>query len=237
MAKVKYSFTIELRDLGSRGFLLPESEIPDTALEATNGITKMSLDVLKELKRFGNKYSVVFKEDNFQDIFRKPEEKSGVDEELQSQRDRKVLENSLGADYGKHPKNKELARDDVEDQYKDDLRYDDTNDDEEEMKAAEEPMEKQEDLLKTRAYDDEKLKKSLEETMNLQKLRLRQIMKSFEDEIHKQNIWYKRKPKENSKDGKVKLKSRLQYLKKLVFWFLFSWFKDKGCKTFNYAKF
>lgn len=217
MAKVKYSFTIELRDLGTRGFLLPENEIPDTALEATNGITKMSLDVLKELKRFGNKYSVVFQEDNFQDIFRKPEEKSESDQEQQSQRNRKVLENALADDYGKNPKNEELARDDVEDQYKDDLRYEDIKEEmEEEEKGAEAPTERQ-DLFETRSYDDKELKKSLEETMNLQKLRLRQIMKSFEDEIQRQNIWYKRKPNEDSKDVKVKLKSKLQYLKKFLY--------------------
>lgn len=217
MAKVKYSFTIELRDLGTRGFLLPENEIPDTALEATNGITKMSLDVLKELKRFGNKYSVVFQEDNFQDIFSKPEEKSESNQEQQSQRNRKVLENALADDYGKNPKNEELARDDVEDQYKDDLRYEDIKEEmEEEEKGAEAPTERQ-DLFETRSYDDKELKKSLEETMNLQKLRLRQIMKSFEDEIQRQNIWYKRKPNEDSKDNKVKLKSKLQYLKKFLY--------------------
>jgi len=45
VAGVKYSFTIELRDLGSYGFLLPRSQIIPTGQETWAGVQKMALEV------------------------------------------------------------------------------------------------------------------------------------------------------------------------------------------------
>lgn len=46
---IKYSFTIELRDTGTYGFLLPPEEIRPTCLEALSAVKEIALHVLQNL--------------------------------------------------------------------------------------------------------------------------------------------------------------------------------------------
>lgn len=48
-AKVKYAYTVELRDTGSYGFQLPASQIKATGEETTDGFVAISLEVAKTL--------------------------------------------------------------------------------------------------------------------------------------------------------------------------------------------
>ena len=45
---IKYSFGLELRDRGRRGFLLPQSEIQDTVEETWAGIAAMAVTIAPE---------------------------------------------------------------------------------------------------------------------------------------------------------------------------------------------
>lgn len=46
---IKYSFTIELRDTGTYGFLLPPEEIRPTCLEALSAVKEIAQHVLQNL--------------------------------------------------------------------------------------------------------------------------------------------------------------------------------------------
>ena len=46
---IKYSFTIELRDTGTYGFLLPPHEIKPTCLEALSAVKEIAQHVLENL--------------------------------------------------------------------------------------------------------------------------------------------------------------------------------------------
>lgn len=46
---IKYSFTFELRDTGTHGFLLPSREIKPTCLEALSAVKEIAQHVLQNL--------------------------------------------------------------------------------------------------------------------------------------------------------------------------------------------
>ena len=48
MANVKYSYALELRDTGARGFLLPVSQIRPTVEETYNGLEAMYFAMARE---------------------------------------------------------------------------------------------------------------------------------------------------------------------------------------------
>ena len=48
VANIKYSYALELRDEGQRGFLLPVSEIQPTLEETTNGLEAMYFAMAEE---------------------------------------------------------------------------------------------------------------------------------------------------------------------------------------------
>lgn len=50
VAGIKYSFTIELRDGGRNGFILPKSMIKDTGEELVSGIRAMAAAILHQRK-------------------------------------------------------------------------------------------------------------------------------------------------------------------------------------------
>ena len=49
MAKIKYSYTFELRDKGNYGFLLPARYIKPTGEETFDGLVSMLQEIKKEL--------------------------------------------------------------------------------------------------------------------------------------------------------------------------------------------
>lgn len=51
--KVKYSYSIELRDTGRYGFLLPESEILPSSEETMAGIVSLASFIRKREKQWG----------------------------------------------------------------------------------------------------------------------------------------------------------------------------------------
>lgn len=48
VAKVKYTYTIELRDTGNRGFLLPPTQIIPTGEETFDAICNMTAEIGRE---------------------------------------------------------------------------------------------------------------------------------------------------------------------------------------------